>query len=129
VRTPGSLEDLVGSATLLERSAGRFSDTESLLAAVRDSDVDAQRIWQDSIRALAAGIVSLINVLDPEVVILGGGITKAGYLLIEPLRASMQAIEWRPFGSGVPIVSAILGDWAGAIGAARFAMTYREDGG
>jgi glucokinase len=67
-------------------------------------------------------------VLDPEVVVLGGGIALAGATLFEPLRREMTDAEWRPLGEAVPIVAAELGDHAGAIGAARHAMTMEELG-
>jgi glucokinase len=67
---------------------------------------------------LACAIASLNNILDPEVVVLGGGITAAGRHLFEPLARELDEIEWRPHGVGVPVVPAELGEWAGAIGAA-----------
>ena len=66
-----------------------------------------------SIRALACAIVSYINVLDPEVVILGGGITEAGDMLWGPLQRELEQIEWRPGGHRVPIVRAELGGGPG----------------
>jgi glucokinase len=77
-------------------------------------------VWLDSVRALAAGIASLINVLDPEAVVLGGGIMAAGDVLLEPLRRFLDEMEWRPGGHQVPIVPATLGDYAGALGAAFY---------
>jgi glucokinase len=64
----------------------------------------------------------VINILDPQRVILGGGMIAAGDALFVPLRAAMDRYEWRPLGSGVPIVPAELGEWAGALGAAKNAM-------
>ena len=79
------------------------------------------------VRALACGIASLINVDDPEMVVLGGGIAKAGKALFEPLGREMQDVEWRPVGGdGVPIVPAALGENAGAIGAARYAAAQNS---
>jgi glucokinase len=116
--TPGSLEDAIGDSTVQVRSRGRFSSTRALVAATRKGDAEARKIWLASIRALAAGITSLINALDPEVVILGGGITQAGVALFRPLRNFLNQFEWRPGGARVRIVRARLGDRAGAFGAA-----------
>jgi glucokinase len=115
---PGSLEDAIGDSTLPTRSLGRFSSTRDLVAAVRKRDPEAKKIWLASIRALAAGITSLINALDPEAVILGGGITQAGAALFRPLQAFLDKFEWRPGGARARIVRAQLGDRAGAFGAA-----------
>lgn len=125
VRTPGSLEDAIGECTLLERSGGRFSSTHDLLRAHESGDAHASLVWNASLRALAAAIVSLVNVLDPHVVILGGGVSQAGAALFEPLQVLVDAWEWRPTGVGVRIVRAALGDLAGAFGAARRALEIR----
>jgi glucokinase len=117
-RLPGSLEDAIGEHTLAQRSGGRFASTEALVAAYATGDAAAAEIWHRSIRALACAVASLNNILDPELVILGGGIAAAGPHLFNPLARELEAIEWRPFGQGVPVVRAKLGEWAGAIGAA-----------
>lgn len=121
VNTPGSLEDAVGNHSLHTRSGGRFHSTADLVVAAKAGDPQATILWQTTIRDLAAGIVSLINVLDPEVVLLGGGIAEAGDDLFLPLAAEMDRVEWRPNGHSVPIHRAALGEWAGAIGAASYA--------
>jgi glucokinase len=118
VNTPGSLEDAVGNHSLHARSGGRFHSTTDLVAASKAGDAQAAALWQITIRDLAAGIVSLINVFDPEAVVLGGGIAEAGDDLFLPLAAEMERVEWRPLGHGVPILRAALGEWAGAFGAA-----------
>ena len=123
VGTPGSLEDAVGDWTVAARSHGRFDSTLALVEAHLGGDAEAGDIWLASVRALAAGIVSLVNVLDPEVVLLGGGIAGAGGALFEPLAGFLDRMEWRPFGEGVRLRGTELGEFAGAVGAARRAMT------
>jgi glucokinase len=118
VNTPGSLEDAVGNHSLPARSGGRFHSTFDLVAAAKQGDADAALVWDNSIRDLAAGITSLINVFDPELVVLGGGICEAGDDLFVPLAREMERVEWRPGGHCVPIVRATLGEWAGTYGAA-----------
>jgi glucokinase len=126
VNTPGSLEDAIGDCTVARRSGGRFTTTAQLVQAYEEGDGPAAEIWLRSIKALAAGIVSLMNVLDPEVVILGGGIVKAGAALLEPLRELVDQFEWTPTESRVRIVSATLGEMAGAWGAAANALHVNE---
>lgn len=123
VGLPGSLEDAIGDHSLRERSAGRFSTTQALVVAVRQQDREATIIWQKSVTALATSLASLINTFDPEIIVLGGGIAEAGSTLFEPLAREMERVEWRPWGEAVPIAKAVLGDIAGAIGAARFAFS------
>lgn len=120
VHTPGSLEDSVGNHSLHQRSGGRFQCTADLVAAVKSGDASAAAIWQTTIRDLAAGIASLINVLDPEAIVIGGGIAEAGDDLFQPLAAQLDRVEWRPLGHRVAILRATLADWAGATGAAKY---------
>ena len=117
--TPGSLESLLGNQTLPARSHGRFASTLDLLSAVRAGDPAAQSLWRASVRAQATGLASLINVLDPERILLGGGIAEAaGDDLLHPLREELDRCEWRPGGHAVPVQRAVAGEWAGAQGAA-----------
>jgi len=119
VNTPGSLEDAIGECTLHQRAGGRFSSTKHLVEAFIRGDPQAEQIWLTSVKALAAGIASIANAVDPEVVILGGGIAKAGAALFDPLQEYLDEFEWRPTGSTVQLVTAKLGDSAGALGATK----------
>ncbi len=116
---PGALEVMIGDCTVAGRSDGRFSSTAALVAAHRAGDPDATRVWLRSIRALGCALGSCINLFDPEVIVIGGGIAQAGEALFTPLARELDRVEWRPGGHRVPIVPATLGEWAGAIGAAR----------
>jgi glucokinase len=122
VGMPGSLEDAIGNHNIAARSRGRFTSTAALLEAVSTADEVATQCWQTSIRDLAVGVASLVNAFDPEVVVLGGGIAECDAALFVPLQRELDQVEWRPTGAGVPVVPAQLGEFAGAIGAARFAM-------
>lgn len=126
VGTPGSLEAAIGNKTLMERSQGRYTSTEALVRDARLGDPQANVLWHDSVRCLAIGINSLINVLDPEAVILGGGISQAGPDLFELLTGFLHRHEWCPTGLGVRIMPATLGDLAGAYGAARHAILCHQ---
>jgi len=116
--TPGSLEDAIGDCTIARRSEGKFRSTAKLVEAVRRGDVAAKRVWEESVRNLAAALAGLINVLDPEVVVIGGGIAQAGRTLFRPLAAHLNRFEWRPGGHKARVVAARLGEEAGAFGAA-----------
>ena len=119
--TPGSLEDLVGNHSVAARSGGRFTSTHDLVAALANGDEAAEKVWEESMRALAAGVASLINAFDPEVVLIGGGISEAWEWIEPGLRPWMDRFEWRPGGHRVEIRRAELGEWAGVYGAASFA--------
>jgi glucokinase len=122
VNTPGSLEDAIGECTLPARSSGRFQTTQELVAAFRAGSPEAKEIWLRSLRALAAAIASFINILDPEVVVIGGGIADANDSLFQPLQRELDQFEWRPGDARIRIMKAALGRNAGATGAAYGAM-------
>lgn len=119
---PGSLEMMIGNCTITERTRGQFRTTHDLVRAFEQEDEDATKYWLLSVQALAASVASYINILDPEVVVIGGGIARAGRSLFEPLEKFLRPIEWQPLGHSVPILPAKLGEFAGAIGAARNAL-------
>jgi glucokinase len=124
VGTPGSLEEAIGECTLERRSRGRFRHTADLVAATDD---EARSIWRAAVRALACGVASLVNILDPERVILAGGMIGAGDKLFAPLHDEMARVEWRPHARSVEIVPASAGEYAGAVGAAYHATRHRDD--
>lgn len=119
---PGSLEECIGNCTIEKRSRGRFTSTQSLLDAAKGGDEEAAEIWLKSVKQLAIGLASITNILSPELIVLGGGITEAGETLFQPLASFMEQYEWRAGGNATKIVKATFGDMAGAIGAASFAM-------
>ena len=119
-QTPGSLDSFLGNQTLRQRTQGRYDNTQTLVAAAHARESEAQEIWDASIRRLAVAVASLINVLDPEMVILGGGIAGgAGDALLKPLQHYLDQYEWRPGGHRVRLMLASAGEWAGAIGSVR----------
>jgi glucokinase len=129
VNTPGSLEDAIGECTLAERSGGRWKRTCDLLDAVQAGDGVAQSVWERSVRALAAACASLVNVLDPEIIVFGGGISAAGPLLMNPLERAFRRFEWTLGASRVRLAIARLGNRAGALGAARAALLAHAGAG
>jgi glucokinase len=95
---------------------------EHVTQAAREGDRGALAVLREFGWWVALGIANLVNVLDPEVVVVGGGLAEAGELLISPVRERfgelVLAPEHRP---PVKIVAAELGEKAGAVGAALLA--------
>jgi glucokinase len=119
---PGSLEDAIGNCTIGERSNGRFATTHELISAHLAGVAEATAVWLKSVKCLAAAVASYVNVVDPEAVIIGGGIAQCGDALFAPLNEYLDHMEWRPGGQKVKVLPATLGEYAGAIGAAGNAM-------
>jgi len=120
--TPGSLEVAIGNCTIGERTHGRFKTTHELIAAHQAGDTLATDVWLTSVHLLGCAITSFINILDPEAVIIGGGIARAGETLFRPLQKYLDVMEWRPGGHRAKILPAQLGEFAGAFGAAYNAL-------
>lgn len=96
---------------------------ELVTRAARDGDAAARGILAEVGRRLGEGIAGLVNVLDPEVVVVGGGAAEAGDLLLAPAReAFARAVEAPEHRPPVEILPAELGPEAGAIGAALLAL-------
>ena len=87
-----------------------------VLAAAAAGDVDAVRIWDDALRALAEQLARLVAILAPEAVVIGGGLAQAGPALFEPLGERLDALL--SFHRRPALVRARLGDDAGLLGTA-----------
>ena len=112
--------------TLLRDRAGGDAERVTgpmVTEAARDGDEVSIAIIAEVGRRLGEGIAGLVNVLDPEVVVVGGGVADAGELLLAPARVAfhqaVEAVDRRP---DVPLVRAHLGNDAGAVGAATLAL-------
>ena len=119
---PNSLELAIGNCSVPQRSNGRFSHTGEMMKAIEAGDSEAEKIWLKSIEDLATAICSFSNILDPEAVILGGGIANAGDRLFKPLREFLDPILWKTDDYELKLLPAQLGDLAGAYGAAAHAL-------
>lgn len=128
VGTPGTLENAIGETTVNERTYGRFNSTKELVEAFQRGETFASWVWLRSVQQLARGVVSLMNAFSPEVIILAGGITKAGDDLLNPLNDFLDVYEWAPGGFKTPVLSAVMGEYAGAVGAGLFAAEETAKG-
>jgi glucokinase len=81
-------------------------------------DAYAAEVMRDTARFLGAGIASIINILNPEMVVIAGGVTRAGDTLFEPLRAEVRRRAFRSAQECCRIVPAELPGTAGVVGAA-----------
>jgi len=85
-------------------------------------DAGSRAVLAEVGRRLGAGLTGLVNLLDPEVVVVGGGAAAAGELILGPAREVVAACALPPVADRVRIVAAAFGEEAGMLGAALLAM-------
>lgn len=102
--------------------AGQVVDSRLLTGLALDGDGDAAAVLARVGERLGVGLASLVNVFNPELVVVGGGASAAGDLLLAPARRVVAARALRPQRDEVRIVTAGLGADAGWLGAAALAL-------
>lgn len=91
--------------------------------SARDGDRLAQEVVRETARLLGAGVANLLNIFNPDVVVLAGGVTQAGDALFEPMRAEVRRRAFKPAVDACRIVPGALQGKAGVVGAiATFAQ-------
>ena len=85
-------------------------------AAKKDDDV-ARQVVRETANFLGAGVANLLNIFNPDVVVIAGGVTQAGTSLFEPLRAEVRRRAFRPAVEACKIVPGTLRGSAGVVGA------------
>ena len=97
---------------------GQVPTTEAIFRAAANGDESARRVIARALEPLSAAVVSLLHILDPEILILGGNIVTAGDQLLVPLRAAVTRYSHRMLGREVPIVVESAVGYGGVLGAA-----------
>lgn len=101
---------------------------EHVTQAAREGDPDAVAVLGQFAWWVALGVANLVNVLDPEIVVIGGGLAEAGDLLLDPVRLAFDGLVLAPdHRPPVRLATAELGADAGAIGAALLAADTLGD--
>lgn len=117
-----AVEDYAGGPALAARFSARVGrpvgGAEEVIAAADSGDPEARAVVRSGGRALGASLGGLVNILDPEVLIVGGGLGSAGGLYWASLVESTREHIWADASRGLPILRASLGPDAGLIGAA-----------
>jgi glucokinase len=96
---------------------GREIDARLTVELARDGDGDAREVLRQIGRNLGFGIANYVNVFNPDLVVLGGGFSRAAELIVDPALEVVRAHALEPSRSTVRIALAILGVEAGLIGA------------
>jgi glucokinase len=104
-------------------AADELANGTHLTEAAIQGDPSAGRSVAEMGTWLGIGLASLVAILDPEMIVVGGGASRAGDILLQPTRDSMMgALEGSGFRQPTAVVAAALGEDAGIVGAGLAAM-------
>jgi glucokinase len=119
----GCLEAVASGASIARRynraTGGSAAGAQEVLELMAAGDDAATIVWDDAVNALARGLATYTSLLAPELVVIGGGLSGAGEVLLEPLRRRLQELlVWQ---QAPRIVVAHLGESAACLGAGLLA--------
>ena len=121
----GCAEAYIGAAAICRRylrRTGQHRSAQEVIAASSAGDADAMTIVSDAVSALAHVLANYVATMDPSLIIVAGGLSKAGDVLLEPLRARLTALM--PWRAAPAIVASSFGADGGLIGAAALATQH-----
>jgi glucokinase len=129
----GALEDYVGNNEIAADARNAYeaqgiykniSDCSpaALASAASQGDAIAMQLWDDIARKLATTVMNCCWLLNPEAIVIGGGVAKAGDLLLGPLRKHLFEQLSGPFKDHLTLLPARFGSEAGMVGAATLAL-------
>ena len=117
-----------GTQSQILNLAGSIEDitTHHILEALQKNDALAQKIWNETTEYLGRGLAVVINTFNPELIVVGGGVTAAGDLLFKPVREKALRYAFPRLAAVCSIVPAGLGSNVGVVGAAACAFEDTE---
>jgi len=130
----GCAEAYVSGASIGRRATERFGETQSRTLSARDvvvaaqaGDPDAQAFWAETLDMTGAWLAGLVNIWEPALLVLGGGVTRAGEsMLLDPLRHRVQQRAMPAVAKTVGLAFSRFGDASGVMGAAAMAVSASE---
>lgn len=131
----GCIEAYASGTSIAARAGERIAAGEvselSVLPSFTAADVSrlaalgdpvACSVWAETTELLGQAITDLVNVMEPDLVVLGGGVTRSGAMLLEPIRTIVAGSAMGPAGRAARIELAGLGDIVGVVGAGAIAL-------
>ena len=136
----GALEKYVGNQQITDRAFGRYAERgaprerecctpAALSEAARAGDEVALGIWEEVGYEIGVALSSAIWLVNPDTVVIGGGVAKAGELVFGPVRRTIFSQTGRVFHEHLRVVEAQLGNDAGIIGNAALALEAAQAAG
>jgi glucokinase len=118
-----------GVPTLIaELAEGDLSNISAKLVAqaADEGDIEAQLILDEAMGYFGIGMANLVNLLNPRIIVIGGGLTNMGERLFDPVRRTIDRRAFRTSAHAVEVRAAQLGHDVGLLGAAAVAMAIGE---
>ena len=115
------------NSALTDIVAGKIEDitAQEVSLAAQGGDRLALEVVSQAANYLGVGMVNVVNIFNPEMIVIGGSVAKMGELLLNPVRQLVSKKAFELSAQAVPIVPAGLGDDVGLLGAAVFALEQR----
>jgi glucokinase len=131
--TPGDLEVYVGNKQIAARAARLYAAAGKARLVEECTPADLQKLaeagdkiaiglWEQVGTEIGAALVNAVWLLNPDVIVIGGGVAKAGAVLFDPIRRTIRDRVTELFHEELRIVAAELGNDAGIIGCAELAL-------
>jgi len=131
----GCVERYVGNSYIVERALEKIKQgrkttvvkiaggldkitPKALSEAANSGDKLAREVWKETGAYAGAALSSIINTLGPRVVVIGGGVSRAGRLILDPIKAEVKKRVFKYLAQRVKIVLGTLGDDAAVLGSA-----------
>jgi predicted NBD/HSP70 family sugar kinase len=124
----GCLEAYTSTPFVQQQLDGQLAgsaDVDHVVAAARSGNVAARRALEEAGMHLGRGVASLVNILNPGLVVIGGDMARAGDLLLEPTRIGLRRHALDPVAN-TPVVASELGSRASLVGAVLLAAERTE---
>ncbi len=125
----GCLEMMAGGNAiigLLRPSHGDDLTIDEVMVLVADGDSGARRAIADAGRVLGRSVAAIVNAFNPELVIVGGRVSAAGDVLLDPMREAVDRYAIPSAAADVRITSGVLGDRAEVLGALELAARQSD---
>jgi glucokinase len=107
---------------MLELSGGPEITAKGLMQAAAEGDMVATHILHETTRWLARGLLMVIRILNPDIIVLGGGVAQSGVLLLDTLNGFLDELASPTITYSTEIVTAALGNYSPLYGAAAMAL-------
>jgi predicted NBD/HSP70 family sugar kinase len=125
----GCLETLAATGALVEllrRSHGEDVTAAGMLELARAGDLGCRRVIADAGRAIGNAVSTLLNVLNPELVVVGGDLAAAGDLLLDGVRESIARAALPAAAEAAGVVAGVLGERAQVLGAIALVVSEAD---